>query len=75
LRRGYLVALVLAIAGIVDVAAWFIAEIYFNRICWYTDCPYQTVGLPLNILMATGPLLLLFSAVVAVVCYDAYSTK
>jgi hypothetical protein len=69
------VAQVLGIGGLVDVAAWILAEIWVNRYCWYSSCPYETVGITLNILMATGPLLLLFSAVAAVVCYDAYSTK
>jgi hypothetical protein len=69
------VAQLLGIAGLVDVAAWILAEIWFNHYCWYSSCPSETVGITLTILMATGPLLLLVSAVVAVVSYDAYSNQ
>src|SRR5213594_2090322 len=66
LRFGYRVSRFLAIAGVVDFVAWIGAEVEFNQYCWYSSCSYQTVGLPLNILLATGLLLLLFSMIVAV---------
>ena len=66
LRFGYRVSRFLAIAGLVDFVAWIGAEVEFNQYCWYSSCSYQTVGLPLNILLATGLLLLSFSMIVAV---------
>src|SRR5205814_9991643 len=65
LRFGYRVSRFLPIAGLVDFVAWIGAEVELNQHCWYSSCSYQTVRLPLNILLATRLLLLPLSIILS----------
>ena len=65
MRFGFRLALFLAIPGIAAIFGWLALSACFNAVFWYSSCPYQTVGFPLQVLAVTGVILFGFGILTA----------